>query len=144
MGVVLVTIFSNPMVDALTSLTDPKNNKLLDAFSKHGQHIPIPGILYCFSLVFSTCTFFFHFTVFYISFIVTPLCSNASEIVSSLIFASKQKKVTSSMTYSQVLLEMNSYNLQLVYYEPILPTALWCSYHEQHLVFDGIYCAGVC
>lgn len=42
------------------------------------------------------------FVVFYLSFVVTPLCSNASELVSSLIFAYKKKKVSSSMTFSQV------------------------------------------
>lgn len=46
----------------------------------------------------------FCFLVFYVSFIVTPLCSNASEIVSSLIFAYKRRKESSSMTYSQVQL----------------------------------------
>ncbi len=51
------------------------------------------------------CTFltmFYFWIVFYLSFVVTPICSNASEIVSSLIFASKRKIVNTSMTYSQV------------------------------------------
>jgi len=39
---------------------------------------------------------------FYVSFIVTPYCSNASELVSSLIFASKKRKSNSSMTFSQL------------------------------------------
>lgn len=39
---------------------------------------------------------------FYLSFVITPFCSNASELVSSLIFASKKKKVNSSLTFSQV------------------------------------------
>eukprot|EP01120_Amphizonella_sp_Union-15-10_P006092 TRINITY_DN1903_c0_g1_i1.p1 TRINITY_DN1903_c0_g1~~TRINITY_DN1903_c0_g1_i1.p1 ORF type:complete len:556 (-),score=72.88 TRINITY_DN1903_c0_g1_i1:45-1712(-) len=39
---------------------------------------------------------------FYVSFIITPYCSNASELVSSLIFASKKRKANSSMTYSQI------------------------------------------
>ena len=47
-------------------------------------------------------TIFSYFSVFYLSFIVTPLCSNASELMSSLIFASKKKKNTSSLTFSQV------------------------------------------
>lgn len=36
------------------------------------------------------------------SFVVTPLCSNASELVSSLIFAAKKKKENISMTFAQV------------------------------------------
>lgn len=98
-GVVLVTVFSNPMVDALTSLTDKTNNHLHS--SKHGQHIPIPG-MYNGLLFLIVKKIPPSYAVFYISFIITPICSNASEIVSSLIFAAKRKKVTSSMTFSQV------------------------------------------
>lgn len=39
---------------------------------------------------------------FFVSFIITPFCSNASELLSSLIFASKKKMENSSMTYSQL------------------------------------------
>eukprot|EP01121_Diplochlamys_sp_Union-15-3_P012890 TRINITY_DN3925_c0_g1_i5.p1 TRINITY_DN3925_c0_g1~~TRINITY_DN3925_c0_g1_i5.p1 ORF type:complete len:360 (-),score=33.88 TRINITY_DN3925_c0_g1_i5:64-1143(-) len=39
---------------------------------------------------------------FYISFIITPYCSNASELISSLVFAAKKKKANTSMTYSQL------------------------------------------
>ena len=39
---------------------------------------------------------------FYVSFVVTPICSNASELVSSLMFAAKKTKTNISMTYSQV------------------------------------------
>lgn len=42
-GVVLVTIFSDPMVDALTSIASKKNNSFRTTSGKHGQHIPIPG-----------------------------------------------------------------------------------------------------
>ena len=35
---------------------------------------------------------------FYVSFVVTPFCSNASELISSLIFASKKKRKNSSLT----------------------------------------------
>ena len=41
-GVAFVTIFSNPMVDALTFLTSTENKVFTDG-SKHGQYIPIPG-----------------------------------------------------------------------------------------------------
>lgn len=85
-GVGLVTIFSDPMVDALSRLVDKDNRNyyFIDGSGKkkYGQYIPIP--------------------VFYLSFIITPLCSNASELLSSLIFAAKKKKVTSSMTFSQL------------------------------------------
>lgn len=43
-GVGLVTIFSDPMVDSLTSLTDSTNNDFLSSNGRHGQHIPIPGL----------------------------------------------------------------------------------------------------
>jgi Ca2+/H+ antiporter len=36
---------------------------------------------------------------FYVSFIITPFCSNASELISSLIFAAKKRKKNSSLTY---------------------------------------------
>jgi len=39
---------------------------------------------------------------FYISFLITPYCSNASEMISSLIFASKKRKENASVTYSQL------------------------------------------
>jgi Ca2+/Na+ antiporter len=40
--------------------------------------------------------------VFYISFILTPFCSNASELVASLAFAAKKRVANTSMTYSQL------------------------------------------
>eukprot|EP00271_Cylindrocystis_brebissonii_P020378 TRINITY_DN6718_c0_g1_i1.p1 TRINITY_DN6718_c0_g1~~TRINITY_DN6718_c0_g1_i1.p1 ORF type:complete len:627 (-),score=84.68 TRINITY_DN6718_c0_g1_i1:441-2321(-) len=39
---------------------------------------------------------------FYVSFVVAPIASNASELVSSFIFAMKKRKRTISLTYSQV------------------------------------------
>lgn len=40
---------------------------------------------------------------FFISFIATPLATNSSEAISSLIFAKRKRKRNISMTYSQVL-----------------------------------------
>jgi Ca2+/Na+ antiporter len=71
-GVALVVVFSDPMVSVLTSLTDKNNH----------SYLPIKA--------------------FYVSFVVTPICSNASELVSSLIFAMKKKKINISMTYAQL------------------------------------------
>jgi len=39
---------------------------------------------------------------FYVSFIVTPVCSNASELIASLVFAMNKTRQTSSMTFSQL------------------------------------------
>lgn len=39
---------------------------------------------------------------FFISFIATPLATNSSEAISSLIFAKRKRKKNISMTYSQV------------------------------------------
>ena len=39
---------------------------------------------------------------FFASFVLTPFASNASELVSSLYFASKKRKKNISLTYSQV------------------------------------------
>ncbi|EFA85983.1 hypothetical protein PPL_01216 [Heterostelium album PN500] len=64
-GSVMVSVFSDPMVDVITDFGNKLNIKL-----------------------------------FYISFIVTPFCSNASELISSLIFASKKRKANSSLTFS--------------------------------------------
>jgi len=39
---------------------------------------------------------------FFVSFLITPFCSNASELISSLIFAAKKKKTNASLTFSQL------------------------------------------
>jgi len=39
---------------------------------------------------------------FFVSFLVTPFCSNASEVISSLIFLSRKKRVNASLSYSQL------------------------------------------
>eukprot|EP00898_Chlorokybus_atmophyticus_P003058 jgi/Chlat1/3753/Chrsp259S00287 len=39
---------------------------------------------------------------FFVAFVVTPLASNASEVISSLVFASKRRRRNISLTYSQV------------------------------------------
>ena len=72
LGVFLVTFFSDPMCSALSAMTNPKNT----------QHIPISS--------------------FYLSFIITPVCSNASELVSSFIFAMKKQKDNIALTYAQL------------------------------------------
>jgi Ca2+/H+ antiporter len=37
---------------------------------------------------------------FYVSFVITPLCSNASELIASLVFAMSKTKQSASMTYA--------------------------------------------
>lgn len=71
-GVAMVTFFSDPMCDALTALTDENNP----------SYIPIGA--------------------FYVSFVVTPLCSNASELVSSILLAMQKEKDKLNMTFSQI------------------------------------------
>ena len=71
-GVAIVTFFSDPMCERLSALTDKRNE----------QYIPID--------------------TFYISFVVTPLCSNASELVSSILLAMQKEKDKLNMTYSQI------------------------------------------
>jgi hypothetical protein len=68
-GVALVTIFSDPMVDTIGAFAGPS------------------GI---------------NINAFYVSFLLTPFCSNASELISSLIFAAKKRKANTSMTFSQL------------------------------------------
>ena len=89
------------MVSALSALTDKQNTKYhgTGVFPK-GQYIPIGGkaIHLCIlNLPVSQL-----YSVFYVSFVITPLCSNASELVSSLMFAAKKTKINSSLTFSQV------------------------------------------
>eukprot|EP00794_Sanderia_malayensis_P001415 gene1415-1567_t len=72
-GVAMVSIFSDPMCDALDALTNKKN---------HPHYLDI--------------------NPFYVSFIVTPFCSNASELLSSLIFASRRKRENATITFSQI------------------------------------------
>ena len=55
-----------------------------------------------FSCIIMTIPHVLFLLAFYVSFVVTPLCSNASELVSSLIFAAKKKKENISMTFAQV------------------------------------------
>lgn len=45
-----------------------------------------------------------HIPAFYVAFVVTPYASNASELVSSLIFASRKHKKNISLTFSQASL----------------------------------------
>jgi len=39
---------------------------------------------------------------FYVSFVICPICSNASELISSLIFAAKKKRINTSLTFGQL------------------------------------------
>jgi hypothetical protein len=72
-GLGIVGVFSDPMCDVLSAMTNP------DYQGSLGNHIPIDP--------------------FFVSFIVTPICSNASELISSLAFAAKKTKKSISMTY---------------------------------------------
>ncbi len=129
----VVTVGSDPMVDVLTALTDSENAQyVLNGGSKVGQYIPIPGM--CERVTYSV--FIILNAVFYVSFVVTPVCSNASEIISSLIFASKKKKINSSMTYAQVrgMCVGGVHSL-------LLPTAIRCSHNEQHPGSGSLRCS---
>ncbi len=66
-GTATVTIFSDPMVDAMSNFSSV---------------VKLPP--------------------FYVSFIVSPLASNASELISALIFASKKKRTNMSLTASSL------------------------------------------
>jgi Ca2+/H+ antiporter len=66
-GTALVGLFSDPMVDAVSSFS---------------EYSGIPA--------------------FFVSFVITPFASNASELVSSLQFAKKRRVKNISLTYSQV------------------------------------------
>eukprot|EP00850_Spirogloea_muscicola_P002842 SM000011S19020 [mRNA] locus=s11:414121:418397:+ [translate_table: standard] len=66
-GVVIVSVFADPTVDAI------------NGFSKASGIPP-----------------------FFVAFVVSPLASNASELVSSILFAMKRRKRTASLTYSQI------------------------------------------
>ncbi|KAH6558872.1 hypothetical protein KP509_1Z041000 [Ceratopteris richardii] len=67
MGMVMVGVFAEPLVDAVTDFS-------------HASHIPS----------------------FFVSFVLLPIASNASEAISSIIFASRKQKVHISLTYSQI------------------------------------------
>jgi len=71
-GLGIVGIYSDPMCDVLSAMTNT------DYTGSLGNHIPI--------------------NPFFVSFIVTPICSNASELISSLAFAAKKTKKSISMT----------------------------------------------
>jgi calcium/proton exchanger cax len=67
-GILLVTVFSDPMVDVL---------------SEAAERINVPA--------------------FYVSFLITPVISNASEVISGVIQASKKKQANLDVSYSQFL-----------------------------------------
>ena len=73
-GVLIVTLFSDPMVTVLNEIS----NLIFDVW---GFRIP----------------------PFYISFLITPLASNASELITSVIFARKKTQKSITLTYSQLL-----------------------------------------
>lgn len=56
---------------------------------------------------------------FFISFVVLPLATNSSEAVSAIIFASRKKKRTSSLTFSEVCSLENSWISQTLKIIPI-------------------------
>lgn len=68
LGVVLVTLFSDPMCDVLSNI---------------GDRTGIPA--------------------FYIAFVLTPLVSNASEIISGVVLARRQSASSITVTFSQLL-----------------------------------------
>jgi len=59
---------------------------------------------------------------FYVSFLITPFCSNASELISSLIFAAKKETRK--------------------YIPHIFPVVRGCN-HEQQPLFGNILCIGI-
>jgi len=67
MGTVVVALFSDPMVDVISTF---------------GATLKI--------------------SPFFVSFILTPFCSNASELIASLAFASHKRQKNTSLTYSQL------------------------------------------
>lgn len=55
---------------------------------------------------------------FFISFIAMPLVTNSSEAVSSIIFASRKKQRTSSLTFSEVCFYESNYVIYSFVYFP--------------------------
>ena len=51
---------------------------------------------------------------FFISFIALPLATNSSEAVSAIIFATRKKKRTSSLTFSEVSLLFSPYDFYVL------------------------------
>lgn len=83
---------------------------------------------------FSTAT---SIPTFFISFIALPLATNSSEAVSAIIFASRKKIRTASLTFSEVHLTPHSFvwSVHFMSVPNLLPmlryAALWGSDHEQ-------------
>jgi len=94
---------------------------------------------------------------FYVSFIVTPFASNASEVISSLMFAAKKKKANLSITYSQVCNHHHLFIYLFIYtriYVSIVFTfiyvsvsevclVVWSSNTEQHTLSRSFLCNGL-
>jgi Ca2+/Na+ antiporter len=61
---------------------------------------------------------------FFVAFVVTPFASNASELVSSIIFAKKKRKRHISLTFSQIYGAITMNNTLYVYSSTQLLCAL--------------------
>ena len=77
-----------------------------------------------------------HIPAFYVAFVVTPYASNASELVSSLIFASRKHKKNISLTFSQVSLLPS---MLAAHGGPVLPCKC-ISMHSRLLTGRSAYC----
>merc|ERR1711916_199903 len=106
-GLVLVCIFSDPMCDVLSGLTNQANEWMAGVYISQDQAEVLPPP-YNASASARYYTLgdakgqYIPISPFYISFIITPLCSNASELISSLMLAMKKKKKNISMVYAQL------------------------------------------
>ncbi|KAG0617702.1 hypothetical protein M758_4G009100 [Ceratodon purpureus] len=83
---------------------------------------------------------------FFISFIATPLATNSSEAISSLIFAKRKRKRTISMTYSQIYGAVTMNNtmclgifLAIVYFRHLL----WDFSAEISVIFFAVVIMGL-
>lgn len=84
--------------------------------------------------------------VFYISFVLTPFCSNASELVASIAFASKKKVANTSMTYSQLygaVVMNNTMGLGIFFALIAFRGLAWTFTAETLTIIFVIVCVGV-
>lgn len=106
LGTGIVSIFSDPMVDVINTFgawwDGVLSSTLVGVFTLfvrgssflHSFHTFVPFYAHIGNTI--------NVPSFYVSFLITPFCSNASEVISSLIFLSRKKKVNASLSYAQL------------------------------------------
>jgi Ca2+/Na+ antiporter len=87
-----------------------------------------------------------HIPPFYVSFLITPYCSNASELISSLMFAAGKKRKNASLTYGQIYgaATMNNTMVLGIFFTLVYAKGLYWEFSAESLaIFFVTWCVGL-